>query len=148
VGKTAYEFKLRVTIAASGQGRFGQELEFASDCKASGFTPVLMVLDPTPSSRLTDLEAEFKKYGGRAYIGDAAWNHLEEEAGKTMATFIEKYVRTAIKAMDANSSDLLDFAIAKRNSKFLVTMGEGKDAHHWEIARHENAELADSSEEE
>ncbi|RUT03934.1 hypothetical protein DSM106972_048480 [Dulcicalothrix desertica PCC 7102] len=29
VDKTAYEFKLRVTIAASGQGRFTEELDFA-----------------------------------------------------------------------------------------------------------------------
>lgn len=45
-GKTAYEFKMRVTIAASGQGRFQEELDFAKDCKESGYTPVLLVLDP------------------------------------------------------------------------------------------------------
>ena len=28
----AYEFKLRVTIAASGQGRWKEELDFPSDC--------------------------------------------------------------------------------------------------------------------
>ena len=44
----AYEFKLRVTIAASGQGRFAEELSFPVECRASGLTPVLIVLDPTP----------------------------------------------------------------------------------------------------
>ena len=42
--KLAYEIKLRVTIAASGQGRFKEELEFPDDCKASGYVPVLVVL--------------------------------------------------------------------------------------------------------
>src|SRR5207245_2002841 len=34
-GKHAYEFKMRVTIAASGQGRFKEELDFARDCNQS-----------------------------------------------------------------------------------------------------------------
>ena len=50
-GKIAYEFKLRVSVAASGQGRFAEELSFPIECKAAGLTPVLIVLDPTPSSR-------------------------------------------------------------------------------------------------
>ena len=55
--KLAYEFKMRVTIAASGQGRFQEELDFAQDCHQSGYSPVLLVLDPTPSTRLDDLKA-------------------------------------------------------------------------------------------
>lgn len=43
VEQDAYEFKLRVTIAASGQGRFSEEMDFAEDCQASGFTPILLV---------------------------------------------------------------------------------------------------------
>ena len=84
----AYEFKLRVTIAASGQGRFGEELQFAEDCANSGALPVLVVLDPTPNSRLRDLQAAFEAKGGLAYIGAAAWAHLEAAAGGVMATFI------------------------------------------------------------
>jgi hypothetical protein len=53
-GKLAYEFKMRVTIAASGQGRFQEELAFARDCYHSGYIPVLLVLDPTPSARSKD----------------------------------------------------------------------------------------------
>lgn len=97
----AYEFKLRVTIAASGQGRFGEELQFAEDCANSGALPVLVVLDPTPNHRLRDLQAAFEAKGGRAYIGDAAWAHLEAAAGGSLATFIERYVRTPISAISA-----------------------------------------------
>ena len=65
----AYEFKLRVTIAASGQGRFGEELSFPVECRSAGLTPVLVVLDPTPSPRLTELIAKFAANGGRHYVG-------------------------------------------------------------------------------
>jgi hypothetical protein len=99
VDKRAYEFKLRVTIAASGQGRWGEEMEFPKDCRASGYTPVLIVLDPTPNPKLDQLVALFKSEKGESYIGDAAWEHLEKTAGSVMATFIEKYVRTPIRAL-------------------------------------------------
>ncbi len=94
--KLAYEIKLRVTIAASGQGRFGEELDFPDDCRSSGYTPVLVVLDPTEAEKLTVLKERFEAAEGRAYIGDDAWAHLEEEAGDPMATFLEKYVRAPI----------------------------------------------------
>lgn len=59
-----YEFKLRVTIAASGQGRFSEELSFPKECLAAGFTPILIVLDPTPSAHLTELGQAFIDSGG------------------------------------------------------------------------------------
>jgi hypothetical protein len=70
--RTAYEFKLRVTIAASGQGRFAEELSFPAECQAAGLIPVLIVLDPTPSHRLTDLSAAFEQHGGSVLIGNDA----------------------------------------------------------------------------
>lgn len=110
----AYEFKLRVTIAASGQGRFGEELSFAEDCATSGAIPVLVVLDPTPNPRLSDLQAQFEAKGGHAYIGDDAWAHLEEEAGGIMATFIERYVRTPISEISAFEVEKDEGAESKR----------------------------------
>jgi hypothetical protein len=92
----AYELKLRVTIAASGQGRFGEELSFAEDCKASGVKPILVVLDPTENDKLTGLQKAYRAQDGECYVGDAAWAHLEEAAGPTMAAFIEKYVRRPV----------------------------------------------------
>lgn len=97
----AYEFKLRVTIAASGQGRFSEELSFAVDCQNSGVKPVLVVLDPTENEKLTYLQNAYRKVGGFAYIGDDAWMHLEQEAGPTMAAFIEKYVRHPVDSVSA-----------------------------------------------
>jgi hypothetical protein len=95
----AYEFKLRVTIAASGQGRFGEELSFPVECRAAGLTPVLVVLDPTPSPRLTELIAKFTENGGRHYVGADAWAHMDSKAGKTMAVFLERYIRPPLTEM-------------------------------------------------
>lgn len=97
--KRAYEFKLRVTIAASGQGRWKEELDFPLDCKASGYTPVLVVFDPTPNEKLGELQRAFLKSGGEAHVGPAAWRHLDELAGSTMSVFINKYVRDPINAL-------------------------------------------------
>ncbi len=95
----AYEFKLRVTIAASGQGRFAEELSFPVECRASGLTPVLIVLDPTPSARLTDLIRAFEANGGKHYVGSDAWAHMEAKAGEIMAVFLEKYIKPPLVEM-------------------------------------------------
>ena len=42
LGKKAHKIKLRGTIAVWGQGRWKEELDFPSDWKASGYTPVLV----------------------------------------------------------------------------------------------------------
>ena len=98
-GNLAYEFKLRVTIAASGQGRFSEELSFPRECKAAGFTPVLLVLDPTSSPRLTELAEEFINADGIAMTGEEAWEHIEENAGQILSTFVMKYIRPPIDAI-------------------------------------------------
>lgn len=103
--KIAYEFKLRVSIAASGQGRFAEELSFPVECKASGLTPVLIVLDPTPSNRLTELTAAFEAADGNVHIDDA-WEFVEAKAGACMSTFIEKYLRPVLLRM-ASYDDVL-----------------------------------------
>ena len=95
----AYEFKLRVTIAASGQGRFGEELSFPREARAAGLTPVLIVLDPTPSPRLDELVAAFHGNQGRHFVGADAWAHMESKAGGTMAVFLERYIRPPLSKM-------------------------------------------------
>ncbi|EJY5651580.1 hypothetical protein OGN88_001737 [Vibrio cholerae] len=95
-----YELKLRVTIAASGQGRFGEELSFAEESSAAGFVPVLLVLDPTPSNRLTELSEKYLSCGGAFYHGEDAWNHMEQEAGDVVSVFIEKYIKPAIQGIE------------------------------------------------
>lgn len=89
----AYEIKLRMTIAASGQGRWGEEIAFPAEVAAAGYVPVLVVLDPTNSPKLTELIRAFRASGGEAHVGDDAWRHLKQEAGPEMAEFLERYVR-------------------------------------------------------
>jgi len=123
-GKDAYEFKMRVTIAASGQGRFGEELDFARDCHDSGYTPILLVLDPTPSGRLGDLITEYSRYGGTAYIGDDAWAHIEERTGENLAVFIEKYVKRPILEVTNSYTELKPIALSLDDSSITIQIGE------------------------
>jgi len=133
--KLAYEFKLRVTIAASGQGRFREEIQFAEDAFHSGAIPVLLVLDPTMNSRLDDLQKAYISMGGHAYLGKDAWNHIANEAGTVMTKFIEKYVRQPIEAVGgfdaactaASSNgpiDLLNLQASHSEGKLTIRLGE------------------------
>lgn len=97
---TAYELKLRVTIAASGQGRFGEELSFPVECQAAGYKPVLLVLDPTPSNRLKELSEKYLECDGELLQGEKAWRHMEKQAGVVMSVFIKKYIKPVIKLVD------------------------------------------------
>ena len=95
----AYELKLRVTIAASGQGRFGEEMSFPVEAERAGLKPVLIVFDPTPSTLLEKLKKQYTEHGGRFAIGTNAWGELISRAGKEMGTFIKKYIEPPIKNM-------------------------------------------------
>jgi hypothetical protein len=97
--KRAYEVKMRVTIAASGQGRWREELDFPTDCKFSNYVPVLIVLDPTPNPKLEELRRKFIAAGGKVYIGQDAWKHFDTLAGKTMSQFLQLYVHAPIQAL-------------------------------------------------
>lgn len=121
----AYEIKLRITIAASGQGRWGEEKDFPADCVASGFVPVLIVFDDTQADKLDELKALFEAAGGEVYIGAAAWQHLEELSGETIAVFVEKYVRTPLAELlaEAPARDALpDLSIKQTADKILITI--------------------------
>lgn len=132
---TAYEFKLRITIAASGQGRWAEELDFAKDCTASGFTPVLLVLDPTVSAKLTELTKAFEKAGGACYTGQAAWDHLKEQASEVMVSFIERYIETPLKELYAahakDGGRLPEFSLNDEGAILRFRIGTTE----WEIER-------------
>ena len=98
--RRVYELKMRVSIAASGQGRFGEELSFPKECQAAGFAPFLLVLDPTLSNRLEELEAAFRAAGGSCFKGQEAWEHMEDTAGEVVSKFIEKYIKPPLKAFE------------------------------------------------
>lgn len=121
----AYELKLRVTIAASGQGRFSEELSFPKECYAAGLTPVLLVLDQTPSSRLDELANSFITAGGHTYIGDEAWNHMETQAGTIMSVFLAKYIRPPLQAMtEVDTLELQDINLSWRTDNIIISNTE------------------------
>ena len=124
-GNRAYEFKLRVTMAASGQGRWREELNYPLDCRESGFVPVLIVLDATPSAKLGELRQAFEEQQGEVYVGEAAWMHLNEMAGATMATFLKRYVQAPIqRVLDDIPPSLPDFALRIETKGISVNIGD------------------------
>ena len=121
----AYKIKIRMTIAASGQGRWGEELEFPEDCRQSGYVPVLIVLDPTPSPKLDELRAVFLNAGGEVYVGQEAWVHLEDLAGPTMARFLEQYVHNPLQALLAEEPiQLPDLLLAMDDERLTIRVGD------------------------
>ncbi len=124
IGQRAYEIKIRVTIAASGQGRWGEELEFPVDCSNSGFQPVLVVLDSTDNPKLAELSRAFLDNGGEVYIGDDAWAHLDALAGDTMAVFVERYVRQPLDhVFQELPSPLPEMSISQAGSSIEIKIG-------------------------
>jgi hypothetical protein len=105
LNKDAYEIKLRITIAASGQGRWGEEKTFPVDCQSSGYRPFLLVFDDTQANKLDELTAIFLKYGGDVKTGQAAWDHLESLAGPVISVFLDKYVKEPLNNLLESAPD-------------------------------------------
>jgi hypothetical protein len=125
LGDRAYEIKIRMTIAASGQGRWGEELDYPVDCRNSGYTPVLVVLDSTPNPKLAELERAFGAVGGEVYIGAAAWQHLDNLAGDTIATFLENYVGLPLEdLLDSALPELPDFKASIVGCNMILSLGD------------------------
>lgn len=125
--KRAYEIKIRVTTAASGQGRWREELTFPEDCRASGYIPVLVVLDPTRNDKLDELQVAFQSCGGEVYSGSAAWAHLDSLAGPTMARFLERYVHEPIAALlqaGPDGQELPSITLQMNADELVITVGE------------------------
>ncbi|RUT03935.1 hypothetical protein DSM106972_048490 [Dulcicalothrix desertica PCC 7102] len=103
------------------------------------------MLDPTPSTRLYELSREFARVGGEAYVGDDAWQYLEEQAGATMARFVENYVRRPIAELDTETANLLNLSIKNvfEDSSFLVELSNEQSNYIWRIPRNEDEALAD-----
>lgn len=121
----AYELKLRVTIAASGQGRFGEELSFPSECQVAGISPVLLVLDPTPSNRLDELSRRFLACGGEFYQGKEAWDYMKEKSGEVVSVFIEKYIRPVISEIEDIQLTTLEQVTLTWEEQEIVISGSG-----------------------
>ncbi len=131
-GKEAYEIKIRVTIAASGQGRWKEEIAFPADCKASGYKPVLVVFDGTQNPKLSELRNAFIGHGGQAHVGEDAWTHLESEAGSTMGAFIKKYIRAPLDDLIAKTpNDLPEMRLLLQPTSIQIRVG----TEAWHIPR-------------
>jgi hypothetical protein len=127
--KRAYELKIRVTIAASGQGRWQEELDFPVDCHESGFTPVLVCMDSTQNPKLDSLVTAFEKQNGEVYVGEAAWQHLDSLAGATMAKFLDTYVKSPIQdLLKQGTKPLPDLVAHFTSSSIDITIG-GETLH-------------------
>ena len=114
-----------MTIAASGQGRWREELDFPEDCRYSGLVPVLVVLDATRSPKLDELRTAFLSARGEVYIGLDAWTHLKELAGRTMARFLEKYVHEPLQALLAHEPDELpNLTMAMSPDRLTIRVGQ------------------------
>jgi hypothetical protein len=101
-GDDAYELKLRVTIAASGQGRWDAELEYP-------------------------LKDAFEKAGGTHFVGEHAWTHLEQLAGDTMGVFLEKYVRRPLESLLVEAppmDDLPPLSLNQEDGFIVVRLGD------------------------
>ena len=123
-GNQAYEIKIRVTIAASGQGRWKEELSFPADCEASGYTPVLVVFDGTDNSKLSELSEAFLRHSGQVYVGEDAWGHLESEAGSTMGIFVDKYIRGPLDDLIAQApTDLPSISLLIQPDIIRISIG-------------------------
>lgn len=134
LGKKAYELKIRVTIAASGQGRWREELDFPIDCYESGYTPVLLVLDSTPNPKLKELKQAYLNRRGEVYDGAEAWQHLDSLAGPTMTLFLEKYIRGPIDRLIAEApQELPKFVATMSDDQISLSIGDETLS----IARHQ-----------
>ena len=133
--KLAYEFKDRITIAASGQGRFAEELAFPHDCASSGYVPVLLVMDPTPNPKLTEITRAFKNNGGRVFLGDEVWSHLSELSGVEIATFVKRYIKDPVESIAVRERELLDLGLRYRTGTEGDTIEVTLGSYTWRIAR-------------
>jgi hypothetical protein len=126
--KLAYEIKIRVTIAASGQGRWQEELDFPEDCQSSGYTPILVVLDRTDDPKLTQLVVMFERSGGKAYVGPDAWAHLDNAAGPIMARFLDRYVHAPLadllSRVPDGAGELPVIQMQLENDELIVAIGD------------------------
>ncbi len=122
-----YELKMRVTIAASGQGRFNEEMTFPYEAQKAGLIPILVVFDGNESELLNKLKRQYKTCGGKCYIGKAAWKMLRERAGHEMGIFINKYIYPPINSMEEYlQSTPHEVKLFRKESKIIIS-GSGTE---------------------
>lgn len=130
----AYEVKIRITDAASRQGRLNEELAFPRDCTYSDHVPRLLVFDPTPCATLDTVIAAFESEGGEVYLGQDAYSHIGETAGPAQAEFLRRYVAEPLERYEDTIPDfgggreLADLRLVAARDRITVTL-EGFDPY-------------------
>lgn len=119
-----YELKMRVTIAASGQGRFNEEMSFPEEAKKAGLTPILVVFDENESTLLSKLKQQYVECGGQCFIGKAAWNMLKERAGHEMGIFINKYIYPPLSVIEKHLKEPPKAITLSQNEDQIKIKGE------------------------
>jgi len=127
VGRRAYAFMYHLTDATSEKGRFREELRFAEDCKASGYEPILLVLEGERCRKAEFMSETFLANGGKALIGREAWEHLAAEAGPTMSRFLDRFIRAPMENVVAAYESLPAPERANRIDHFNVRIGHGRN---------------------
>lgn len=99
-------------------------MDYPINCRHSGYTPVLVVLDSTANSKLSELEQAFLSQGGEVYIGENVWQHLASLAGPTMSNFLAKYVRGPIDELIREATDELpEFVARMEDGNISISIG-------------------------
>jgi len=102
-----------------------EELAFPEDYRASEYVPVLVVLDSTPNTKLTELCQAFQAADGESFVGESAWEHLNSLAGSTMAKFLDLYVHTPVQAvMEDTPQDLPPLTIRVDSGNLAIDVGD------------------------
>lgn len=108
VGKNVYEIKLRMSIAPSGKQRWQSEMAFPKDVCDSGYTPILIVVDPSSNEKYDQIIKAYKSNGGFVYAGKEFWEHIANIATPEMKLFSDKYLKGPIgdllESFDMNDS--------------------------------------------
>ena len=120
--RLVYEMKIRITIAASGQGRWGEELSFPEQAESAGYTPILLVFDPTPNQKLTEISQVFLDSGGQVFLGEEAWEHVASRANRCMEIFFRRYVRPPLDDLIRSIGNLesIQFSMSESEMQFLI----------------------------
>lgn len=106
----AYEVKIRITDAASRQGRLKEELSFPADCVYSNHVPRLLVFDPTPCDTLQQVVTAFEEHGGEVFLGADAYDHIGATAGDAQSEFLRRYV---VEPLENYEDTLPDFGAGR-----------------------------------
>ena len=95
---------------------------------------MLLVFDGSENPKLSEICHSFIEHGGVAYVGKDAWSHLRSEAGSTMGTFVDRYIRAPLNSLlTETSTDLPEIRLLLRPNEVRISIGSEElyiERHH------------------